>query len=308
MRIAASAEELIGSTPLVQLSRIRSNLGFSARILAKTELFNPGGSAKDRIALRMIDEAEKSGKLHAGSVIIEPTSGNTGIGLALVAAIRGYRTIIVMPDNMSEERRKTIAAFGAELVLTPASAGMTGSIRKAEELAATIKGSFIPSQFENPANPLAHFTTTGPEIWNDTDGQVDVFVAGVGTGGTITGIGRYLKQQNPRIHIVAVEPATSAVLSGQPAGRHGLQGIGAGFVPSILDTSVYDEIIPVTDEDAYDTGRLLARQEGLFVGITSGAAAWAAIQLARRPEFALSMIVVLLPDSGSRYLTTPLFG
>ncbi len=303
--IYGSAAELIGGTPLLELKNIGKNR--NARLLAKLECFNPGGSAKDRVALAMILDAEKSGKLTPGSVIIEPTSGNTGIGLAAVASSRGYRCIIVMPDSMSMERQILMTAFGAELVLTPGKDGMTGAIAKAEELASTIPHSFIPDQFNNPANPAAHYATTGPEIWRDTDGQVDIFVAGVGTGGTITGVGKYLKEQNPNIKIVAVEPASSPLLSGGKAGPHGLQGIGANFVPGVLDTGIYDEVIPVTEVDAYTAGRDLGRKEGILVGISSGAALHAAIILANRPENAGKTIVVLLPDTGDRYLSTEMF-
>lgn len=307
MHIAGSMEELIGRTPLVRLSRIESAMNLHARLMAKVELFNPGGSVKDRVALNIICEAEKSGRLASGGVIIEPTSGNTGIGLALIAAIRGYRAIMVMPDNMSEERRMAMTAYGAELVLTPAQSGMPGAIAKAQELAVSIPGSIIAGQFANPANPQTHFAATGPEIWDDTDGAVDFFIAGVGTGGTITGAGRYLKSKNPNIRIVAVEPSGSAVLSGKPAGKHGLQGIGAGFIPRTLDTSVYDSVMTVTEEQAYETGRLLCSKEGILCGITSGAAAWAAIKLASKPANEGKGIVCLLPDSGMRYLSTPMF-
>ena len=303
--IFGSAAELIGGTPLLELKNYGKNL--NARILAKLECFNPGGSAKDRVALAMILDAEKSGKLTPGSVIIEPTSGNTGIGLAAVASSRGYRCIIVMPDSMSVERQILMTAFGAELVLTPGKEGMSGAIAKAEELAATIPHSFIPDQFNNPANPAAHYATTGPEIWRDTDGQVDIFVAGVGTGGTITGVGRYLKEQNPSIRVVAVEPAGSPLLSGGKAGPHGLQGIGANFIPGALDTTIYDEVIPVSESDAYTAGRDLGRKEGVLVGISSGAALHAALVLANRPENAGKTIVALLPDTGDRYLSTEMF-
>ena len=305
--IYTSAEQLIGNTPLLELCQIEKNHALSARLFAKLEYLNPAGSAKDRVAKAMLDDAEARGLLKPGSVIIEPTSGNTGIGLACVAASRGYRVIIVMPDTMSPERCQLIKAYGAELILTDGSKGMAASIEKAEELAKEIPGSFIPGQFVNPANAAAHYATTGPEIWRDTDGQVDLFVAGVGTGGTITGTGRYLKEQNPRIRVVGIEPAGSAILSGGTAGPHGLQGIGAGFVPKVLDTSVYDEIIPVTDADAYEIGRELGRSEGILVGISSGAALWAAIELAKRPENVGKNIVVLLPDTGDRYLSTPMF-
>ena len=306
-KIYTSAAGLIGRTPLLELTNLEKKYGLKARILAKLEYLNPAGSVKDRIALAMIEDAEKKGLLTPQSVIIEPTSGNTGIGLASVAAARGYRIIIVMPDSMSVERRQLMKAYGAELVLTPGAQGMKGAIAKADELAAEILHSFIPGQFVNPANPEAHYTTTGPEIWEDTDGTVDAFVAGVGTGGTITGIGRYLREKNPAVRIVAVEPKTSAVLSTGVAGKHGIQGIGAGFVPAVLDTGVYDEIIPVADEDAFATGRLVGKNEGVLVGISSGAAVWAALQLAQRPEMAGKTIVVLLPDTGDRYLSTPLF-
>ena len=306
-RIYATADQLIGKTPLLELTNIEKALGLKARVLAKLEYFNPAGSVKDRIAKTMIDEAEASGKLRPGSVIIEPTSGNTGIGLAAVAAARGYRIIIVMPETMSVERRQLMKAYGAELVLTEGAKGMKGAIAKAEELAAEIPDSFVPGQFVNPANPKAHRETTGPEIYDDTDGEVDLFVAGVGTGGTITGVGEYLKAKKPQVKVVAVEPATSAVLSTGVAGPHKIQGIGAGFVPQVLNTKVYDEIIPVANEDAFETGRLIGHREGVLVGISSGAAAFAAIELAKRPENAGKTIVVLLPDTGDRYLSTPLF-
>ena len=306
-KIYTSAAGLIGHTPLLELTNLEKKYGLKARILAKLEYLNPAGSVKDRIALAMIKDAEKKGLLTPQSVIIEPTSGNTGIGLASVAAARGYRIIIVMPDSMSVERRQLMKAYGAELVLTPGAQGMKGAIAKADELAAEIPHSFIPGQFVNPANPEAHYTTTGPEIWEDTDGTVDAFVAGVGTGGTITGIGRYLREKNPAVRIVAVEPKTSAVLSTGVAGKHGIQGIGAGFVPAVLDTGVYDEIIPVADEDAFATGRLVGKNEGVLVGISSGAAVWAALQLTQRPEMAGKTIVVLLPDTGDRYLSGPMF-
>ena len=305
--IYTSADQLIGRTPLLELTHIEKKFGLNARILAKLESFNPGGSAKDRVALAMFDDAEARGLLKPGSVIIEPTSGNTGIGLASVAAARGYRIIIVMPETMSVERRQLMKAYGAELVLTEGAKGMTGAIAKAEELAKEIPGSFVPGQFVNPANPKAHFETTGPEIWADTDGQVDYFVAGVGTGGTVTGVGRYLKSQNAAVKVVAVEPKSSAVLSTGVAGAHKIQGIGAGFVPEVLDTAVYDEIIAVADEDAFRLGRELGRSEGVLAGISSGAALWAAIELAKRPESAGKTIVALLPDTGDRYLSTPLF-
>ena len=306
-RIYTSADQLIGRTPLLELTHIEKKFGLNARILAKLEYFNPGGSVKDRVALAMIDDAEAKGALKPGSVIIEPTSGNTGIGLASVAAARGYRIIIVMPETMSVERRQLMKAYAAELVLTEGAKGMKGAIAKAEELAKDIPGSFVPGQFVNPANPKAHFETTGPEIWADTDGQVDYFVAGVGTGGTVTGVGRYLKSQNAAVKVVAVEPKSSAVLSTGVAGAHKIQGIGAGFVPEVLDTAVYDEIIAVADEDAFRLGRELGRSEGVLVGISSGAALWAAIELAKRPENAGKTIVALLPDTGDRYLSTPLF-
>ena len=306
-RIYTSADQLIGHTPLLELKGIEKELGLKARILAKLEYFNPAGSVKDRIAKAMIDEAEARGLLVPGSVIIEPTSGNTGIGLAAVAAARGYRIIIVMPETMSVERRQLMRAYGAELVLTEGAKGMKGAIAKAEELAREIPHSVIPGQFVNPANPAAHRATTGPEIWEDTDGQVDIFVAGVGTGGTITGVGEYLKGEKPEIRVVAVEPKDSPVLSEGKAGPHKIQGIGAGFVPQVLNTGVYDEIIPVSNEDAFATGRLIGRREGVLVGISSGAATFAAIELARREENAGKTIVVLLPDTGDRYLSTPLF-
>ena len=305
--IYTSADQLIGKTPLLELTHIEKKFGLKAKILAKLEYFNPAGSVKDRVARAMIDDAEAKGILKPGSVIIEPTSGNTGIGLASVAAARGYRIIIVMPETMSVERRQIMKAYGAELVLTEGAKGMKGAIAKAEELAKEIPGSFVPGQFVNPANPKAHFETTGPEIWADTDGQVDYFVAGVGTGGTITGVGRYLKSQNAAVRVVAVEPKSSAVLSTGVAGAHKIQGIGAGFVPEVLDTAVYDEIIAVADEDAFRLGRELGRSEGVLVGISSGAALWAAIELAKRPENAGKTIVALLPDTGDRYLSTPLF-
>ena len=305
--IYTSADQLIGGTPLLELTHIEKNEGLQATVLAKLEYFNPAGSVKDRIAKAMIDDAEEKGLLKEGSVIIEPTSGNTGIGLASVAAARGYRIIIVMPETMSVERRQLMKAYGAELVLTEGSKGMKGAIAKADELAKEIPGAFIPGQFVNPANPAAHYATTGPEIWADTDGKVDVFVAGVGTGGTITGVGAYLKAQNPQVKVVAVEPETSPVLSKGVAGAHKIQGIGAGFVPDVLDTKVYDEIIPVANEDAFAAGKLMGRSEGVLVGISSGAALWAAIQLAKRPENKGKTIVALLPDTGDRYLSTPLF-
>ncbi len=305
--IYTSADQLIGKTPLLELVHIEKEAGLKARILAKLEYFNPAGSVKDRVARAMIDEAEASGRLKPGSVIIEPTSGNTGIGLASVAAARGYRIIITMPETMSVERRQLMQAYGAELVLTGGAQGMAGAIAKAEELAAEIPDSFIPGQFTNPANPAAHRSSTGPEIWADTDGQVDIFVAGVGTGGTITGVGQYLKERNPAVKIVAVEPEDSPVLSEGRSGAHQIQGIGANFVPEVLDTSVYDEIIPVSSEDAFAAGRLAGRREGVLVGISSGAALHAAIVLARRPENGGKTIVTLFPDTGDRYLSTPLF-
>ena len=306
-KIYTSADQLIGHTPLLELTHIEKEEKLEARILAKLEYFNPAGSVKDRIAKSIIDEAEKSGALKPGATLIEPTSGNTGIGLASVAAARGYKLIIVMPDTMSVERRQLIKAYGAELVLSEGAKGMKGAIAKANELATQIPGSFIPGQFVNPANPKAHFETTGPEIYQDTDGEVDIFVAGVGTGGTITGTGEYLKSQKPEVKVVAVEPATSPVLSQGVAGPHKIQGIGAGFVPDVLNTKVYDEIITVTNEDAFAAGRTIGRKEGVLVGISSGAAVWAAIQLAKRPENKGKTIVVLLPDTGDRYLSTPLF-
>ena len=305
--IYTSVEQLIGGTPLLELRQIQRAEGLNATLLAKLEYLNPAGSAKDRVAKAMLDDAEAKGLLKPGAVIIEPTPGNTGIGLAVVAATRGYRTIIVMPDTMSMERRLLMSAYGAELVLTPGAQGMAGSIAKAEELSREIPNAFLPRQFDNPANADAHRTTTGPEIWADTDGQVDIFVAGVGTGGTITGTGEYLKAQNPHLKVVAVEPAASPLLSKGMAGPHGLQGIGANFVPSVLNTEIYDEIIPVTEADAYAAGRALGRREGVLAGISSGAALWAAIQLAKRPENQGKTIVVLLPDTGDRYLSTPMF-
>ena len=306
-KIYTSADQLIGKTPLLELTHIEQAEGLTARILGKLEYFNPAGSVKDRIAKAMIDDAEQKGLLKPGSVIIEPTSGNTGIGLASVAAARGYRIIIVMPETMSVERRQLMKAYGAELVLTEGAKGMKGAIARAEALAKEIPNSFIPGQFVNPANPAIHRATTGPEIWEDADGQVDIFVAGVGTGGTITGVGEYLKKQNPLVKVVAVEPASSPVLSKGVAGSHKIQGIGAGFVPDVLDTNVYDEIIPVENEDAFATGRMIGKKEGVLVGISSGAAVWAAIQLAKRPENKGKTIVALLPDTGDRYLSTPLF-
>ena len=305
--IYTSADQLIGKTPLLELKRLEEKEGLEARVLAKLEYFNPAGSVKDRIAKAMIDDAEARGLLKEGSVIIEPTSGNTGIGLASVAAARGYRIIIVMPDTMSVERRQLMKAYGAELVLTEGAKGMKGAIAKADELAKEIPGGFIPGQFVNPANPAAHKATTGPEIWEDTDGKVDIFVAGVGTGGTVTGVGEYLKEQKPEVKIVAVEPASSPVLSKGTSGAHKIQGIGAGFVPEVLNTAVYDEIIPVENEDAFAAGRLLGKTEGVLVGISSGAALHAAILLAKRPENKGKTIVALLPDTGDRYLSTPLF-
>ena len=306
-KIYTSADQLIGRTPLLELTHIEAAEELPAKILAKLEYFNPAGSVKDRIAKALLDKAEAAGKLNPDTTIIEPTSGNTGIGLASVAAARGYRIIIVMPETMSVERRQLMKAYGAELVLTEGAKGMKGAIARAEELAQEIPNSFIPGQFVNPANPEAHELTTGPEIWEDTDGKVDIFVAGVGTGGTITGVGKYLKSQNPAVKVVAVEPATSPVLSEGHAGAHKIQGIGAGFVPDVLDTNVYDEIIPVADEDAFAAGKLVGAREGVLVGISSGAATYAAIQLAKRPENAGKNIVVLLPDTGDRYLSTPLF-
>lgn len=306
-RIYTSATQLIGRTPLMELTRLEKSEGINARVLGKLEYFNPAGSVKDRIARAMIEDAEARGLLREGSVIIEPTSGNTGIGLASVAAARGYRAVIVMPETMSVERRQLMKAYGAELVLTDGAKGMKGAIAKAEELAVTIPNSFIPGQFVNPANPAVHRATTGPEIWQDTDGQVDIFVAGVGTGGTVTGVGEYLKSCNPAIRVVAVEPASSPVLSGGKAGAHKIQGIGAGFVPEVLNPAVYDEVIPVANEDAFAMGRKIGRMEGVLVGISSGAAVWAAIELAKRPENEGKTIVALLPDNGDRYLSTPMF-
>lgn len=306
-KIYTSADQLIGKTPLLELTHIEKKYGLKAKVLAKLEYFNPAGSVKDRIARKMLDDAEAAGKLTPDSVIIEPTSGNTGIGLASVAAARGYRIIIVMPETMSVERRQLMKAYGAELVLTEGAKGMKGAIAKADELAKEIANSFVPGQFVNPSNPKAHYETTGPEIFEDTDGEVDIFVAGVGTGGTITGVGEYLKDKKPSVKIVAVEPETSAVLSTGVAGAHKIQGIGAGFVPDVLDTKVYDEIIPVSNEAAFEAGKLIGKSEGVLVGISSGAAAYAAIELAKRPENEGKTIVVLLPDTGDRYLSTPLF-
>lgn len=307
MKIASRIDELIGHTPLLELRRYSRSAGLKTPILVKLEGFNPAGSVKDRVAKAMLDDAERTGKLAPGAVIIEPTSGNTGIGLASIAAARGYRVILTMPETMSVERRNLLKAYGAEIVLTEGAKGMTGAIAKANELAAATPNSFIPGQFVNPANPAAHLATTGPEIWEDTDGQIDVFVAGVGTGGTLTGIGQYLKSKNPNIKIIAMEPASSPVLSQGHAGPHKIQGIGAGFVPDILDTKIYDEIVTVENEDAFATGRALAREEGVLVGISSGAAVYAATQLAKRPEFAGKRIVTLAPDTGDRYLSTPMF-
>lgn len=306
-KIYQSVDELIGRTPLLELARIEKQFALKARLLAKIEYFNPAGSAKDRVAREMLDDAERTGRLKPGGTVIEPTSGNTGIGLAAVAASRDYHAVIVMPDSMSRERQLLMTAYGAELVLTPGAEGMTGAIRRAEELAAEIPGSIIPGQFVNPANAAAHYKTTGPEIWEDTDGSVDYFVAGIGTGGTITGTGRYLKEKNPAIRVIGIEPDTSAVLSGGAAGPHKLQGIGAGFVPDVLDTTVYDEIIPVSAEDAFAAGRLIGQREGILVGISSGAALSAAVAVASRPEAAGKTVVVLLPDTGDRYLSTEMF-
>lgn len=308
MRVFSSVDSLIGKTPLLELKGIARAEGVEAKIIGKLELFNPTGSSKDRAAKSMIDDAERRGLINKNSVIIEPTSGNTGIGLASVAAARGYRAVIVMPDTMSEERRRLMKAYGAEIVLSDGKLGMKGAIKKAEELAAKTQGSFIPAQFDNPANPLAHYEATGPEIWDDTDGKVDIFVAGVGTGGTVSGAGRFLKEKNPAVKVVAVEPKSSPVLSGGTAGAHGLQGIGAGFVPKTLDTKVFDEVITVSDEDAYEAARAVGKLEGILVGISSGAAVNAAVRLAKRPENKNKIIVTLLPDSGDRYLSTKLFG
>lgn len=306
-KIYKSVEELIGKTPLLELTKLEEKLGLKGTLLAKVEALNPGGSAKDRVAKRMVEDAEKAGILKAGATIIEPTSGNTGIGLAVMAAARGYKAIIVMPDTMSMERRLLMTAFGAELVLTEGAKGMAGCIEKAEELAKEIPNSFIPGQFDNPSNPAAHYDTTGPEIWEDTDGKVDIFVAGIGTGGTLTGVGRYLREKNPAVKIIGVEPATSPLLTKGVAGPHGLQGIGANFVPSILDTTLYDEVLTVTDGEAYETGRALAQTEGVLAGISAGAAVFAAAEVAKRPENTGKTIVVLLPDTGDRYLSTPMF-
>lgn len=305
--IYTSADQLIGKTPLLELTRIEEEFGLKAKVIAKLEYLNPAGSVKDRIAKRMIEDAEDSGKLKPGATIIEPTSGNTGIGLSAVAAAKGYKTVIVMPETMSMERRQLMKAYGAELVLTEGAKGMKGAIAKAEELAAGIENSFIPGQFENPSNPAAHRDTTGPEIWEDTDGKVDYFVAGVGTGGTVTGVGEYLKEKNANIKVVAVEPEASQTLAKGDAAPHKIQGIGAGFVPDTLNTEIYDEIIPVTNEDSFETGRLIGQKQGVLVGISSGAALWAAIELAKKPENEGKNIVVLLPDTGDRYLSTPLF-
>lgn len=307
MTIYKAISELIGKTPLVELTNIEAKEGLEAKVVAKVEFFNPAGSVKDRIAKKMIENAEKAGKISAGATLIEPTSGNTGIGIASVAAAKGYKAILTMPETMSVERRNLLKAYGATVVLTDGKAGMKGAIAKANELAANTPNSFIPSQFENPSNPQAHYETTGPEIWEDSEGKVDIFVAGVGTGGTVSGTGKYLKEQNPNVKVVAVEPETSPVLSQGHAGPHGIQGIGAGFVPDTLDTSIYDEIITVSNEQAYETGRLIAHNEGMLVGISSGAATYAALQLAKRPENKGKTIVVLLPDTGERYLSTPMF-
>lgn len=307
MTVYKAISDLIGNTPLVELTHIEEKESLDSRVVAKVEFFNPAGSVKDRIANKMIEDAEKAGKIKPGATLIEPTSGNTGIGIASVAAAKGYKAIMTMPETMSVERRNLLKAYGAKVVLTDGKAGMKGAIAKAKELAATIPNSFIPSQFENPSNPQAHYESTGPEIWKDTEGKVDIFVAGVGTGGTVSGTGKYLKDQNPNVKVIAVEPATSPVLSQGYAGPHGIQGIGAGFVPNTLDTSVYDEVFTVTNEQAYETGRLIAHNEGMLVGISSGAATYAAIQIAKRPENKGKTIVVLLPDTGERYLSTPMF-
>lgn len=307
MTVYKAISDLIGNTPLVELTHIEEKEGLDSRVVAKVEFFNPAGSVKDRIAKKMIEDAEKKGVIKSGATLIEPTSGNTGIGIASVAAAKGYKAIMTMPETMSVERRNLLKAYGAKVVLTDGKAGMKGAIAKAKELAATIPNSFIPSQFENPSNPQAHYESTGPEIWKDTEGKVDIFVAGVGTGGTVSGTGKYLKDQNPNVKVIAVEPATSPVLSQGYAGPHGIQGIGAGFVPNTLDTSVYDEVFTVTNEQAYETGRLIAHNEGMLVGISSGAATYAAIQIAKRPENKGKTIVVLLPDTGERYLSTPMF-
>lgn len=307
MTVYKAISDLIGNTPLVELTHIEEKEGLDSRVVAKVEFFNPAGSVKDRIAKKMIEDAEKAGKIKPGATLIEPTSGNTGIGIASVAAAKGYKAIMTMPETMSVERRNLLKAYGAKVVLTDGKTGMKGAIAKAKELAATIPNSFIPSQFENPSNPQAHYESTGPEIWKDTEGKVDIFVAGVGTGGTVSGTGKYLKDQNPNVKVIAVEPATSPVLSQGYAGPHVIQGIGAGFVPNTLDTSVYDEVFTVTNEQAYETGRLIAHNEGMLVGISSGAATYAAIQIAKRPENKGKTIVVLLPDTGERYLSTPMF-
>lgn len=307
MTVYKAISDLIGNTPLVELTHIEKKEGLDSRVVAKVEFFNPAGSVKDRIAKKMIEDAEKKGVIKPGATLIEPTSGNTGIGIASVAAAKGYKAIMTMPETMSVERRNLLKAYGAKVVLTDGKTGMKGAIAKAKELAATIPNSFIPSQFENPSNPQAHYESTGPEIWKDTEGKVDIFVAGVGTGGTVSGTGKYLKDQNPNVKVIAVEPATSPVLSQGYAGPHGIQGIGAGFVPNTLDTSVYDEVFTVTNEQAYETGRLIAHNEGMLVGISSGAATYAAIQIAKRPENKGKTIVVLLPDTGERYLSTPMF-
>ncbi|MCQ4804188.1 cysteine synthase A [Holdemanella sp. MSK.7.32] len=307
MTVYKAISDLIGNTPLVELTHIEEKESLDSRVVAKVEFFNPAGSVKDRIAKKMIEDAEKAGKIKPGATLIEPTSGNTGIGIASVAAAKGYKAIMTMPETMSVERRNLLKAYGAKVVLTDGKTGMKGAIAKAKELAATIPNSFIPSQFENPSNPQAHYESTGPEIWKDTEGKVDIFVAGVGTGGTVSGTGKYLKDQNPNVKVIAVEPATSPVLSQGYAGPHGIQGIGAGFVPNTLDTSVYDEVFTVTNEQAYETGRLIAHNEGMLVGISSGAATYAAIQIAKRPENKGKTIVVLLPDTGERYLSTPMF-